>query len=63
MLLSVCQLLFDGLHMTNEDGKQKLLLLLPDENMYRLYERFVREYYRYHHPEFHAIASHIDWDL
>lgn len=63
MLLSVCWLLFDGLLMTDENGKQKLLLLLPDEKMYRLYERFVREYYRYHHPEFHANASQIDWDL
>ena len=63
MLLSVCKLLFDGLLMTSENGERKLRAFLPDEKMHQLYERFVREYYRYHHPEFDARASLIDWDL
>ena len=63
MLLSVCQLLFDGLLMTDKNGERKLRSFLPDDKMHQLYERFVREYYRYHHPEFHAKASQIAWDL
>jgi 5-methylcytosine-specific restriction enzyme subunit McrC len=63
MLLSVCCLLFDGLLMTTEAGEWKLRTFLPDEKMHQLYERFVREYYRYHYPEFGAKASRVEWDL
>lgn len=63
MLLSVCRLLFDSLLMTDENGGHKLRSFLTDERMHKLYERFVREYYRYHHPEFRAAACQIDWDL
>ncbi|MCL2336788.1 MAG: 5-methylcytosine-specific restriction endonuclease system specificity protein McrC [Firmicutes bacterium] len=63
MLLPVCRLLFDGLLMTEENGARKLQSFLSDEKMHQLYERFVREYFRYHHPEFHPRASQIDWDL
>jgi 5-methylcytosine-specific restriction enzyme subunit McrC len=62
LLLAVCRLLFDDLLM-NESGGNKLLSWLPDEKMHQLYERFVREYYRKHHPEYHAGASPIEWDL
>jgi 5-methylcytosine-specific restriction enzyme subunit McrC len=63
MLLSVCKLLFDGLLMNEADGSYKLRSWLPDEKMHKLYESFVREYYRYHHPELNASASQIKWDL
>jgi 5-methylcytosine-specific restriction enzyme subunit McrC len=63
MLLSVCRLLFDDLLMTEKNGERKLQSFLTDEKMHQLYERFVRGYYRYHHPEFNARASQIKWDL
>jgi 5-methylcytosine-specific restriction enzyme subunit McrC len=63
LLLAVCQLLFDDLLMSESEDGNKLRSWLPDEKMYQLYERFVREYYRKHHPEFHASASQIAWDL
>ena len=63
MILSVCQLLFENMLMTDENGEQKLRSYLPDEKMSQLYERFVREYYRYHHPELFDRASTIYWDL
>jgi len=62
MLISLCRLLFDGLLMTNENGNYILRSFLPDEKMYRLYERFVREYYRHHYQEFDARAGQIKWD-
>jgi 5-methylcytosine-specific restriction enzyme subunit McrC len=31
--------------------------------MHSLYEKFVLEYYRKHHPELNACASHIEWDV
>jgi 5-methylcytosine-specific restriction enzyme subunit McrC len=63
MLLSVCRLLFDSLLMTEENGDQKLRSFLPDEKMHQLYERFVRAYFRFHHPDLHARASEIKRDL
>ena len=36
---------------------------LQDEEMYRLYERFVLSYYRYHHPDYRPRAALIDWDI
>jgi 5-methylcytosine-specific restriction enzyme subunit McrC len=63
LLLAVCKLLFDDLLMSESEGGNKLRSWLPDEKMHQLYERFVREYYRKHHPEFHASASQIEWDL
>jgi 5-methylcytosine-specific restriction enzyme subunit McrC len=31
--------------------------------MSRLYEKFVLEYYRYHHPDLRAAASQVAWNL
>ena len=63
MIVSVCRLLFENLLMTEENGEQKLRSYLPDEKMSQLYERFVREYYRYHHHELFDKESKINWDL
>jgi 5-methylcytosine-specific restriction enzyme subunit McrC len=62
MLLNVCKLLFDGLLMNEQDGEYKLRKFLQDDKMHALFERFVREYFRYHYPEFNAAASQIPWD-
>ena len=36
---------------------------LWEEDMARLFEKFVLEYYRAHHPELGASSVHIKWDL
>lgn len=49
MLLNVCRLVLEGMLQTTEDGKYKLTSF-SDEHMERLYERFILEYNRQHHP-------------
>lgn len=45
----------------NKD-KQKLMMF-SEENFCRLYEKFVLEYYRRHHPELKATAETINWNI
>lgn len=62
MLLNICRLLLDGMLQTTEDGRYKIVAL-SDEHMERLYEKFILEYYRRHHPRLHARPSQVKWDL
>ena len=63
MLLGICRLTVKGLLLTTEAGMHKLAAWLQDEEMHRLYERFVLSYYSRHHPEFLPKAAFIDWDI
>ena len=63
MLINICQLIIKGLLLSTENGQYKLLLFLDDQQMYRLYEKFVLEYYKKEYPELNAKASYIDWDI
>ena len=62
MLLNVCKLVLEGMLQTTEDGKYKMAAF-SDEHMERLYEKFILEYYRQHHPHLKASASQVKWDL
>ena len=35
----------------------------PDDKMCRLFEKFVLEYYKRHHPELHPEARRIAWNI
>ena len=63
MLLNVCWLIYSGLLHTNESGETRLAEFLDEQNMCRLYEKFILEYYRQEHPEIQASAPHIAWAL
>jgi len=63
MLLGICRLTVKGLLLTTEAGMHRLAAWLQDEEMHRLYERFVLSYYSRHHPEFLPKAAFIDWDI
>ena len=63
MLINICQLIIKGLLISTENGQYKLLQFLDDQQMYRLYEKFVLEYYKKEYPELNAKASYIDWDI
>lgn len=62
MLVNICRFLLDGMIM-NADGGHKMREWLPDEKMNGLYEHFLLEYFRKHHPYFKARAARIDWDM
>lgn len=63
MLISVCYLVVKGLLQTKSDGTVRLMDFLNEKRMYRLYEKFILEYYRKEHPEVKANASYISWQL
>lgn len=47
---------------TTEDGSYKLLAF-SDEHMERLYEKFILEYYKQHHPELDPKSVQVKWNL
>ena len=61
LLLNICYLVLNGLLQTTEDGTYKLLAF-SDEHMERLFEKFVLEYYKQHHPELNPDNPQIEWN-
>ena len=49
--------------MTTDKGEYKLASFLDDQEMSRLYEKFILEFYRKECPEIKASASRINWAL
>lgn len=63
MLLGICELIVKGLLPTQESGSSKLRSWMTDEAMNRLYERFILQYFKIHHPELSPHARQIPWAL
>lgn len=63
MLMNVCYLVISGLILSTEKGEVRLATFLDDRSMHSLYEKFILEYYRYHHPEYKANPDTIPWDI
>lgn len=63
MLMNVCYLVLAGLVLSTDTGEAKLATFLDDRAMNSLYEKFILEYYRYHHPEYKANPDTISWDI
>ena len=62
MILYICYFVLDGLLMTTSEGKYKMREF-SDEHMNRLFEKFVLEYYRKHHPGLNARAGQVEWNI
>lgn len=62
MLMNICYFIIKGLIMTTESGGYRAPVF-SDENMCRLYEKFILEFYRFHYPELRANADQIEWDI
>ena len=63
MLISVCQLVTEGMLQTTQNGDHKLMSYIDDQAMSRLYERFILEYYKRHWSLLHPKAAQISWAL
>ncbi len=46
LLLGVCQLVLEGMLLTTEQGEYQLASFVDEQQMHRLYEKFLLEYYR-----------------
>lgn len=62
MLINICYFVIDGMLLTTENGSYRLSKF-SDNHMARLYEKFVLEYYKRHHPELNAESCYLDWEL
>ena len=63
MLLSICQLILDGVLLTTDSGEYRLASFVDEQRMNRLYEKFILEYYAKECPQVKATASQIPWAL
>ncbi len=63
MLISICYFVVKGLLPTKADGSMKLMDFLDEQRMFRLYEKFILEYYRKEFPKISVNASQISWQL
>ena len=62
MLLYLCYFIISEWLMTTEEGRFKMRGF-SDDHMCRLFEKFVLEYYKKHHPEFKPCAARINWNI
>ncbi len=63
MLISLCQLIIEGMLLTTDSGEQRLSSFVDSQRMNRLYEKFILEYYNKECPQVKARASQIPWAL
>ena len=62
MLIYICYFILCEWLLTTEEGKYKMREF-SDEHMDRLFEKFVLEYYKKHHPATKAKAAQISWNV
>lgn len=62
MLLNICYFVISEMLMTTETGKYKMYGF-SDDNMSRLYEKFILEYYKRWHSEFKPFPAQIGWNI
>ena len=63
MLISLCQLIAEGMLLTTDSGEYKLRSFLDNQRMSRLFEKFILEYYAKECPQVKTSASQISWAL
>ena len=63
MLISLCQLILEGMLLTTDSGEYKLASFIDEQRMNRLFEKFILEYYIKECPQVEATASKIPWAL
>ena len=61
MLISLCQLIIEGMLLTEETGDYRLASFIDPQRMNRLYEKFILEYFAKECPQVKATASQIPW--
>lgn len=62
MLINICHFVFTETLLSRESGNRKTRHF-SDDNMTRLYEKFILEYYRREYPCFFVSAKEITWNL
>jgi 5-methylcytosine-specific restriction enzyme subunit McrC len=63
LLISICNLILDGLIPSNINGKYKFMDFLDDRKMNYIYEKFILEYYHKEFPNIKVSAPVINWQI
>lgn len=63
MLINICLLVIKGLLLTSENGEYHMAKFLDDQQMHKLYEKFVLGYFRKEFPRYSARAAYINWNV
>ncbi|HDD0596883.1 TPA: 5-methylcytosine-specific restriction endonuclease system specificity protein McrC [Staphylococcus aureus] len=63
MLISICYLIFQGVIQTESKGQNDLMVFVDEQQISRLYEKFILEYYKKEFPELVVTSSNIQWSL
>ena len=63
MLISLCQLILEGMLITTDKGKYRLASFVDEQRMCRLFEKFILEYYSKEFPQLRTTSSQIPWAL
>lgn len=63
MLISLCQLILQGMLLTTDSGEYRLASFIDEQRMNRLYEKFILEYYIKEYPSLDTSAAQIKWAL
>lgn len=63
LLLGICQFILEGMLLTTDDGEYKLKEFADDQEMCKLYEKFLLNYYKKECPQLKASNSEIAWAL
>lgn len=59
----VCELIFKDLLFTTENGKEKFKKVVDEKRYHKLFEDFVKGYYKRHYKNLNAGSMYINWDL
>lgn len=63
MLISICQLIIEGMLITTDAGDYRLDSFVDEQRMSKLYQNFILEYYKKHYSELKVSAPKIPWSL
>ena len=63
MLISFCKMIFDSSILSTKTGEYKLRQFFDDNDLARLYEKFLLEFYREHLINCEVNAKYINWQL
>ena len=63
ILTNISYLIINGLLINEENGKIKFKNYIDDQQIHRLYEKFILEYYKYHHKELNPSVPQIPWNV
>lgn len=63
MIVSVCQLVIQGLLQTSADGSTRIMDYADEQTMAKLYEKFILGYFQREHPDIKAYSPQIAWQV